>query len=153
VSEGLLSCPRCGRAIPAAYEAVGLDESMDVRAAADDWGAPFTESDAGIDDPELLEQVEAYVKELADLPYQPRGRLHPGDSGREGDLVQEPTPLRSNTPQADDQACADQRQLDELDDDLIYDPELLEQAEAYVLATTALCSPYTIDPMALMIRR
>ena len=94
---------------------------------ADDWDSPHAETDEEIDDPDLLAQVEKYVKLLPDLPYQRKGATAPGSEERSAPprgKAEDPPPDVGEFPYCGRQA--------EPSDDGIYDLDLLEKAEGYV---------------------
>jgi hypothetical protein len=77
VATEILSCPRCGRSIPVAPKVL-VDEDMgylpphgpaeEVVEGSDTEYDYYTEDDE-VDDPDLLEWAEKYVKELPDVTY------------------------------------------------------------------------------------
>lgn len=176
VPDGVLACPRCGHSIPIAYSDAAHGDA--VHAHGDEWDTPFTDGDDDIEDPEVLEQVEEYVKGLSDLPYTGRARSYQTACSDPDDQADKHAPVRPNDPRdvpgpdaRDDSAPAagecpvcgrqapkgwdkclwcgtrlgpevwavkapetDIDRPDGASDAGIFDPELLEQAEACVKA-------------------
>jgi hypothetical protein len=147
VPESEPCCPRCGHSIP-----IYLGESEQEK------DVPWGEADDEIDNPDLLAEVEAYVKGLPDLPYPRRGAPVPANEARSGSAgkAEQAGPDVGECPICGRQArkgwdecpwCGTPLSPEvwalkppeagagppvDANDDVIFDPELLEQAEEYV---------------------